>query len=174
MRGRESQTIYTPRSRVDQEHAQRASSEAARNELKGGSPKKKVLPSPPQSLLLIITIDLHFFKLSPAVYRNPSPIPPAPAVLVKCCFFSQNGSVQGNKGCFKVSQIWSQSSGFKRRFHRRHLSSSSSVRLSYVRSLRVQPGEKFFLHCLNEFIPKLFCPRTHNDQVYQLQSYEGP
>lgn len=33
-RGRESQTIYTPRSRVDEEHAQRASSEAARNELK--------------------------------------------------------------------------------------------------------------------------------------------
>lgn len=111
-----------------------------------------------------------FFKLSPAVYRNPSPHPPAP-VLVRCCLFSQNGSVQGNKGCFEVSQIWSQSSGFKRSFHRRHLSSSSSVRLSYVRSLRVQPGEKFFLHCLNEFIPKLFCPRTNNDQVYQLQSY---
>ena len=111
-----------------------------------------------------------FFKLSPAVYRNPSPHPPAP-VLVRCCLFSQNGSVQGNKGCFEVSQIWSQSSGFKRSFHRRHLSSSSSVRLSYVRSLRVQPGEKFFFHCLNEFIPRLFCPRTHNDQVYQLQSY---
>ena len=62
MRGRESQTIYTPRPGiVDQEHAQRASSEAARNELKGGSPKKKVLPSPPQYLLLI-TIDLHFLN----------------------------------------------------------------------------------------------------------------
>lgn len=78
-RGRESQTIYTPRSiknthrsrvdqvdQVDQEHAQRASSEAARNELKGGSPKT----------LLLITIDLHFLNYRPRSTATLPPIPP--------------------------------------------------------------------------------------------------
>ena len=71
-RGRESQTIYTPRSRVDQEHAQRASSEAARNELKGPSPKT----------LLLITIDLHFLNYRPRSTATPPPIPRSSTVLV--------------------------------------------------------------------------------------------
>ena len=143
-RGRESQTIYTPRSRVDQEHARRASSEAARN--KGGSPKKKFLLSPLQSLLLI-TSNLHC-NANDCLRSTATlpPIPPSP-VLVRCCLFSQNGKCSRKQRVLRSFRIWSQISGFKRRVHRRHLSSSNSVRLSYVRSLPAPPDVYSNVRC---------------------------
>lgn len=159
--------MYTPRSRVDQEHARRASSEAARN--KGGSPKKQYLLSPPQSLLLITSNLFCNANDCPRSTATLPPIPPSP-VLVRCCLFSQNG---------KCSR--------KQRVLRSFRSGCKVLASSVVFTADISPVPTLFdFHMcdlyrrrqvrnfsftVNEFIPKLFCPRTHNDQVYQLQSH---
>lgn len=101
-----------------------------------------LLPNP-SSLLPAICIVMQMIARG-----LPQPFPPSPlSSTSKMLFvFAKREVFKETKGAQKF-QIWLQSSGFKRRFHRRHLSSSNSVRLSYVRSLPAPPGEKFFLHC---------------------------